>query len=215
MNEYQDESAGNRLLGHFEQKEPGILIKLIRENPFCVLLLNEIEKANKNILNLFLTAFDEGYLTDNFGKKASLQEMIIVATSNAGAEFIRQKIALTQDPVNFKKELIDHLLTNGIFSPEFLNRFDSIIIYKPLGKPQLIEIARLLLIKLNERISDRGIKVKITDSLLNQVADLGFDPVFGARPMKRLVQDKIEAPLAKKILSGEAEKGIEIEFNLT
>lgn len=214
MNEFQDATASTRLLGYFEKNEPGILIKALRENPFCVLLLDEIEKASKNVLNLFLTAFDEGYLTDNFGKKISLQEMIIVCTSNAGAEFIRQKINQEVNVKNFKKELIDNLLKESVFLPEFINRFDSVVVYKPLTRENLEQIARLLLEKLNERLSVRGIKIKITDSLLQQVAKQGFDPVFGARPMKRLIQDKIEAPLAQKILRGEISKGEEIMFSL-
>lgn len=214
MNEFQDDGAGNRLLGYFEKDEPGIFIKALRENPFCVLLLDEIEKASKNVLNLFLTAFDEGYLTDNFGKKISLQEMIIIGTSNAGAEYIRQKINQGIGVEDFKKELVDNLLKESVFSPEFINRFDSVVVFKPLTNENLKEIARLLLEKLNERLAVRNIKILITDILLEQVAKQGFDPVFGARPMKRLIQDKIEAPLAQKILKGEISKGEEIAFSL-
>jgi ATP-dependent Clp protease ATP-binding subunit ClpC len=213
MNEYQDEGASVRLLGSFDKNEPGILIKLLRDNPFCVLLFDEIEKASKQVLNLFLAAFDEGYITDNFGKQVSLREMVIIATSNAGAEFIRQKITRGERVDDFKSELIDHLLKESYFSPELLNRFDSVVVYKPLTPENLIKIAELMLKGLNDRLKERGLSIKITESLLKSVAQQGFDPVFGARPMNRLIQDKIEAPLAKRILTGEVGQG-EIEVSL-
>lgn len=214
MNEFQDEGASVRLLGDFATKEPGVMSKLLRENPFCVLLLDEIEKASSQVLNLFLTAFDEGYLTDNFGKKVSLTEMIIVCTSNAGSEFIRQRVGAGSSAGDFKKELIEYLLQKGIFSPELLNRFDSVVVYRPLTHEHLKQIAGLMLKNLNENLKEREISIKITESLLEQVATQGNDPTFGARPMRRLLQDKIESPLAQKLLKGEIKKGEEVEISL-
>lgn len=214
MNEFQDSGASVRLLGDFASKEPGVMAKLLRENPFCVLLLDEIEKASPQVLNLFLTAFDEGYLTDNFGKKVSLTEMIIVCTSNAGSEFIRQRVGAGSSAEDFKKELIEYLLQKGIFSPEWLNRFDSVVVYRPLTFEHLKQIAVLMLKNLNENLKEREISLKITESLLEQIATQGNDPTFGARPMRRLIQDKIEAPLAQRLLRGEIKKGEEVEISL-
>lgn len=214
MNEFQDDGAGIRLLGDFERNQPGVMANKLREHPYGVVLFDEIEKASKQVLNLFLTAFDEGYLTDNFGRNFSLRDMIIVCTSNAGAEMIRQKVTLGLKPNDFKTELIDQLLKQGVYSPEFINRFDSVVVYRPLSEEHLKQVANLLLISLNKRIREKGISVKITDQLLAQIARQGNDPTFGARPMKRLIQDKIEAPLAEKILRNEVRQGEEVEFSL-
>lgn len=213
MNEFQDSAANIRLLGSFEKNEPGILTKLLRDNPFCVLLLDEVEKASKEVLNLLLTAFDEGYLMDNFGKKLSLKEIIIICTSNAGSEFIRGKVNAGVKVADFKTELLDYLLKGNIFSPELLNRFDDVIVYKPLEFEHLKEIARLMLLALNRKLAEKEVQLKITDQLLEEIARQGNDPVFGARPMRRLIQDKIMSPLAAKILRGEMEKG-EVEITL-
>lgn len=213
MNEFQDSAANIRLLGSFEKNEPGILTKLLRDNPFCVLLLDEVEKASKEVLNLLLTAFDEGYLMDNFGKKLSLKEIIIICTSNAGSEFIRGKVNAGAKVADFKTELLDYLLKGNIFSPELLNRFDDVIVYKPLEFEHLKEIARLMLLALNRKLAEKEVQLKITDQLLEEIARQGNDPVFGARPMRRLIQDKIMSPLAAKILRGEMEKG-EVEITL-
>lgn len=212
MSQFQDEGASVRLLGDYTRNEPGIMIKMLRQNPFCVLLLDEIEKASAQVLNLFLTAFDEGYITDNFGKRVLLSEMIIICTSNAGSEFIRQKVGEGVKIGDLKKELIDRLLKGAIFSPEFVNRFDSVVVYKPLSREHLVQIARLMLEDLNKRLKEREVSIKITDQLLDQVASLGFDPAFGARPMRRLIQDKIESPLAEKLLRGKVKKGEEMEI---
>lgn len=213
MGEFQDSTANIRLLGSFEKNEPGILTKLLRDNPFCVLLLDEIEKASKEVCNLLLTAFDEGYLADNFGKKLSLKEIIIICTSNAGSEFIRSKINSGAKVEDFKTELLDYLLKESIFSPELLNRFDDVVVYKPLEFEQLKEIARLMLLGLNRKLAEKEVQLKITDQLLEEIARQGYDPVFGARPMRRLIADKIQAPLAQKLLRGEVEKG-EVEITL-
>lgn len=213
MGEFQDSAANIRLLGCFERNEPGILTKLLRDNPFCVLLLDEIEKAGKEVGNLLLTAFDEGYLTDNFGKKLSLKEIIIICTSNAGSEFIRSKINTGKRVEDLKTELLDYLLKESIFSPELLNRFDDVVVYKPLTFEHLKEIAGLMLKGLNRKLAEKEVHLKITPDLIEKVARQGYDPVFGARPMRRLIADKIQAPIAQKLLRGEIEKG-EIEITL-
>lgn len=213
MSEFQDPDAGTRLLGDFRSQEPGIMVKLLRNNPFSVFLLDEIEKASPQVLNLFLSAFDEGYITDNFGKKVSLLEMIIISTSNAGSEYIRQKIEQGENVDSITKSLIDHLLREGVFSPEFLNRFDSVIVFKPLSEKDLIEIAKLKFADLNKRLAERKISIKITDKLLSRIVSLGYEPTFGARPMNRVIQDRIEAPLAKMILEGKVVRGQEVDFD--
>ena len=224
MATFQGEDAEERLLGSFERKEPGVLVSAVRENPYAVLLLDELEKASVRVQNLFLTAIDEGYLTDVFGKKVSFENLLIIGTSNAGAEFIRQK--LTDPPCgeagtpdvpdipDLSAQLIDFVLRQGFFSPEFLNRFDAVVVFRPLGQKELAAIARLKLDQLNERLAEKKVSLEITPKLLGKLAVLGFDPVFGARPMERVIADKVEDVIAKKLLAGEVREGEKIKIEI-
>lgn len=214
MSEYQEEASISRIIGLAISNEPGIFVKKIRDNPFSLLLLDEIEKANPKILNLFLVLLDEGYFTDAFGQKVDCRNLMIIATSNAGTELIRERIGEGMSEETLSKEVVDYIQKKGIFSPEFLNRFDAVVVYKPLDKENLRKIALLLLEKLNQRLKEKGIAVKITDYLLERVVDLGYEPAFGARPMNRVIQDKIEDQIAQKMLSGEVKKGQEIEVEI-
>lgn len=214
MNEFHDANATTRLLGDFSSREPGIMTAKLREHPFCVLLLDEIEKASPQVLNLLLTAFDEGYLADNFGKNIDLRNMMIIATSNAGSELIREHVVSSSSPEEFKQTVVEMLLREKIFTPEFLNRFDSVVVYRPLTQENLKAVARLMLDDLNERLTDKEVKVKVTDKLIDDAVRLSFDPTFGARPLRRLIQDRIEAPIAQKILEGKARRGEELEIAL-
>ncbi len=214
MSEYQSIESINRLIGSSDGTQ-GLLTNAIRERPFSLVLLDEIEKAHPNILNLFLQVLDEGRLTDNLGRTLSFRNAIIIGTSNAGAEFIRQYLGKKEahSYAEFKKELINNLLERGIFRPEFLNRFDATITFKPLSRKDLILIAKLMLGRLNQRLSrGRGIQLVITEELARKVAELGYNPEFGARPMNRVIQDRIENKIAKKILSGQLRRGDTIEL---
>jgi len=214
MSEYQGKDALNRAIGLVSTNQPGLLAKAIRENPFSLLLLDEIEKANFEILNLFLTILDEGYFTDVFGRKVDCRNLIIIATSNAGAEFIREKVAQRKVLKDFSKQVTEYVLQNQIFSPEFINRFDAVVVFKPLTSEHLEQIARLMLENLNQRLEPQKFQVKITEELIAKVAELGFHPEFGARPMKRLIQDKIEEQIAQKMLKGEIKKGEKINIEI-
>jgi len=215
MSEYQELSSIKRLIGSSDGKEQGQLTNAIRENPFSLVLLDEIEKAHPKILNLFLQVLDEGRLTDNLGRTVSFRNSIIIGTSNAGAEFIRKYVEKKAGYAYsfFKKELTEYLLSERIFRPEFLNRFDAVIIFKPLSRENLIDIATLILQRLNKRLAEgKGIQFVITRELAEKIAELGYRPEFGARPMNRVVQDKIESKIAQKILSGELKRGDLIEM---
>lgn len=214
MSEYQGEVGFNKALGYPQTNEPGIFAKEIRKNPFAVLLLDEIEKTDPKILNLFLTILDEGFFTDNFGKKIDCRNLIIIGTSNAGSEFIRQEINNGVPGEKLNQDVLEYVQKEMIFSPEFLNRFDGVIVYKPLTHDHLKQIAKLLLTDLNLRLAKKEISIKITDELVDKVATLGYQPTFGARPMARVIQDKIENVVAQKILSGKLKRGEVIEINL-
>jgi len=225
--EYQTPEAIDKAIGCLATKEPGLMATAIRENPFSLLLLDEIEKANPKFLNLLLTILDEGYFTDSFGQKIDCRNLIIIGTSNAGAEFIREKVSqITPDEVamqkgesrdsfetnSLSKQIIEYVLKNQIFSPEFINRFDAVVVFKPLTPEHLKKIAELMLVNLNSRLPD--CQIKITPELIEKVAQQGYDPAFGARPMRRIIQDKIEDQIAKKILAGEIKKGEVIEIQI-
>lgn len=213
MSQQQGKEAILDLLGNPNTQEPGILVKAVRDNPFTVLLLDEIEKAGEEVLNLFLTILDEGYINDSFGRRVSFENTIIIGTSNAGSEFIRQKIGEGSNIESLPKELTEYVLREKIFSPEFVNRFDAVVVYKPLTQEHLQKIARLMLAKLNERLSEKKISVNITDTLVNKIAEIGYDPQFGARPMKRVIQEKVEDYIARRLLNEEIKPGDKVEIN--
>ena len=213
MSEYQDAESLDRFLGALRINEPGQLASKVRDEPFSVILLDEIEKAHKNILNIFLAIFDEGRMTDVFGRKANFEQNIIIATSNAAADLIRDMVNQGLDPSAQKDKIIDALVNGHYFSPEFLNRFDQIVIFHPLDQEQLYKIPELLITGLAERLREQGYLFKPTPEIIGYISKIGFDPQFGARPMQRAVQDKLETVIARKILEGSIQKGV--EFSLT
>ena len=213
MSEYQTIDSIDRFLGSIKTQEPGQFVTQVRDNPFSLILLDEIEKAEKNILNIFLQVFDEGRLTDAFGRKINFEQNIIIATSNAGADFIRELVKEGLDPSIEKEKMVDVLIRGGSFRPELLNRFDEIVIFHPLSEEQVGKITELLLGSLAVRLKDQGYIYKPTQEVADYVAKAGFDPQFGARPMERAIRDKVESAIAKKILDGSIKKGK--EFGLT
>jgi ATP-dependent Clp protease ATP-binding subunit ClpC len=211
MSEFQNLSDIPRLLGG--PGEEGLLTTPVRERPFSLLLLDEFEKAHPKILNLFLQIFDEGYLTDGMGRKVSFKNTIIIATSNAGAEIIWEKLRETQKLEIIKEELLSYLIQNKIFTPELLNRFDGIIIFKPLTKESLLKIAELLLKKIQKQLKEKEIDFVITEPLKEKIVELSYDPKFGAREMQRVIQEKVGNALARAILSGRIKRGMRIEID--
>jgi len=192
-----------------------LFIKECREKPFAVLLLDEFEKAKKEVHNIFLTVFDEGYIKDKHGKEVSFKNMVIICTSNAAAEYIRQTINTNPqiDPQEFEKHVTEYTLQNNIFSPELINRFDSVVVYKPLSKEEVKQIAKLMTNKLINRLKQKEINLAVDSSVYAKLAEEGHSPEFGARPMKRLIANKIETLIAQKILDKDIGKGSKI--NLT
>lgn len=214
MSEYQDSESLDRFLGSLRINEPGQLVSAVRDNPFSLILLDEIEKAHRNILNIFLQVFDEGRVTDVFGRKVSFEENIFIATSNAAADFIRDLVKQGIDPSTQKEKVIDALIKGGYFSPEFLNRFDEVVIYHPLTEEQLAQIALMLVSALQSHMKEQGYVINIPQDVVGYIAKAGFDPQFGARPMQRVIQDKLESVIARKILEGLVQKGVEFSLSL-
>ncbi|MEK7074939.1 MAG: ATP-dependent Clp protease ATP-binding subunit, partial [Patescibacteria group bacterium] len=198
MTEYQTENAIERLIGSFEKNEPGILASRIHSSPYGALLLDEFEKADKKVMDLFLQILDEGFFSDAFDQKINMRNTIIIATSNAGAQMIWRMVEGNIDPSTKKSVIIAEIQQEGKFKPELLNRFDAIIIYQPLSQEHLRQVARIMLKKLTDRLKEQqDITFVITDELIDETVRQGYEPTFGARPMRRFIQDKIEKIIAE------------------
>jgi len=211
MSEFQNLADIPRLIGSTEME--GLLTTRVRENPFSLVLLDEFEKAHLNILNLFLQVFDEGWITDGLGRKIDFTNTIIIATSNAGYQIILEALREKMEWQKVKQRLLDFVFEKGIFRPELINRFDAVVVFKPLSKEDLLNIAELLLKKLEKLLKEKEIKFEITQELKEKIVALSYTPEFGARQMERIVQDKVGNSLALAILSGEIIKGNVIKVN--
>ena len=212
MSEFQNTTDVPRLIGSVA--EEGLLTTKVRENPFSLILLDEIEKAHPNILNLFLQVLDEGHITDGLGRRVDFRNSIIIATSNAGYLIILEALKNQKKMSEIKEELLDYLFKEGIFRPEFLNRFDAMVIFKSLTKQNLLDIAELLLKKMGEKLTEKGINFVISQDLKEKIVELGYNPKFGARAMKRVIQDKIGNILAKALLANQLKRGDTVQVNL-
>lgn len=211
LNEFQDQRSTERLIGvkrpGKEELEGGDFVKKIKENPFSLILLDEIEKAAPSILDLFLQAIDEGYFIDGLGEKINLSNNIIIATSNAGALTIKNGIESGRAYDDLKKEVLEEVQKAGTFKPEFLNRFDGVILFRPLTEDELVQVARLMFAEIAQDYEAKGYKIVLEEGLLEMLAKEGYHPEMGARPMRRVFQDKLESYLANEILSGSLKKG--------
>jgi ATP-dependent Clp protease ATP-binding subunit ClpC len=205
MSEYQDDSSINRLIGVPGSGMGGVFTEAVRKRPFGLILLDELEKANKDILNVFLQVFDDGRLTDATGRTIDFTQTIIVATSNVGAQYIQDEIR-KQTPIDHIKTYLIEEELSKVYRPEFLNRFDGIIVFTPLSANDVMAIARLMLKSVIARMDEKGIVFEVTDAAIREVATAGYDPQFGARPLRRVIQDRVEDPLATILLEGSAER---------
>lgn len=206
MSEYQQPDDVQRLLATGE-KESSSLLLAVRQQPFAVVLFDEIEKAHPNILNLFLQLLDEGQLTDLSGRQASFKDCVIIATSNAGANTIRERVAAGQSLESFSDEFTDELINSGQFKPELINRFDDMVLFRPLTPEELSQVVRLMLAEVNQTLKTQNISVDLTDGAIAEIVSRGNDPRLGARPMRRALQKAVEDTVAKRILSGQANPG--------
>jgi ATP-dependent Clp protease ATP-binding subunit ClpC len=213
MSEYQQPNDISRLLAAGGQSEHSLLLS-IREQPFSVVLLDEIEKAHPSVLNLMLQMLDEGQLTDEQGRPASFRSSIIIATSNAGAADIAQRVKEGNTLDDFERPLIDKLISAGQFKPELVNRFDEVVLFRPLNEAELAQVAAVMLDGVNKTLATQQIRVELTPAALTQIVHQGYDPEFGARPMRRIIQKTVENAVAVKILRGEAKPGNTITLDI-
>lgn len=215
MSEFADLKNIYRLIGSppgSGSEEPGQLTEAIRQRPFSLVLLDEFEKAHPQILNLFLQVFDDGRLTDGRGETVDFTNTIIIATSNVGTKYIQDQLAAGRTVEQFKGEFTEQI--RGIFPPELLNRFDGVLIFKPLTHEHLAKIVGLKIKSLEKDLAAQNIKLSATPEFVEKIAELGYAPQWGARPLTRVMQDLVESPLAKKILSGEITEGQTVTLDL-
>ena len=210
MSEYMEKHSVARLIGappgYVGYEEGGQLTEAVRRKPYCVVLFDEVEKAHPDVFNVLLQVLDDGRITDSTGKTVDFKNTIIIMTSNIGSQYLLDGI----DEKGNIKEDAQQLVMNdlrGHFRPEFLNRLDEIIMFKPLTKDNITHIVDLMIVDTNKRLEDREIKVELTDEAKKYVVDHGYDPVYGARPLKRYLQKNVETLAAKVILGDQLRAG--------
>jgi ATP-dependent Clp protease ATP-binding subunit ClpC len=205
MSEYQDTNSIYRMIGTPGQQGTGVLTEAVRQKPFSLVLLDEIEKADPNILNLFLQVMDDGRLTDSVGRVIDFTSSIVIATSNAGTQFVQDQMRAGVSQEQIKTQLI-HGELKQYFKPEFLNRFDAIVLFHPLTQDQIGSVARLILRGIGKKLEERGIVLEVTDGGVAMLAAAGFDPEFGARPLRRVIQDRVENAIAGLLLQNQVHR---------
>jgi ATP-dependent Clp protease ATP-binding subunit ClpB len=230
MSEYQEKHTVSRLVGappgYVGYDEGGQLTEAIRRKPYSVVLLDEIEKAHPDVFNILLQVLDDGRLTDNKGRTANFRNTIIIMTSNIGSDIIRENFELMMD--DNKEEIVAKTkvqvydLLKRTIRPEFLNRIDETIMFEPLGRDEIREIVGIQIKQMQKRLEDNGFKMQISTAAVDWLSQLGYDPQFGARPLKRVLQKRVMDELSKQILSGAVSindeividfNGSDLEFN--
>jgi ATP-dependent Clp protease ATP-binding subunit ClpC len=204
MSEFQERHTVSRLVGappgYVGYEEAGQLTETVRRRPYSVLLLDEIEKAHPDVFNILLQILDDGRLTDAQGRTVDFKNTVVIMTSNLGADRI-QAHARKRESFDELKDDLMQMLRSG-FRPEFINRIDEIIVFRSLSKEQLVEITALMLDHVRRRLRAQHIDVEFTDAAVEHLAEVGFDPEFGARPLRRAIQREVENELSQMVLGG-------------
>ncbi len=213
MNEYVGADDVNRLIDDGADNANSLTAQVMKQ-PFSVILLDEIEKAHTNVMSTLLQMLDEGILRDIKNREVSFRDAIIVATSNAGADRIREYIDRGYDIQQFEDKFVDELISSNQFRPELLNRFDEIVMFRPLNKTELLKVVDLMIGSVNKTLALQKVSVKVADDAKEYLVEAGYDPRLGARPMRRVVQRAVENTVAKQMLSGAVEPGSTIEISL-
>ncbi len=215
MSEFMEKHSVARMVGappgYVGYEEGGYLTEAVRRKPYSVILLDEVEKAHPDVFNILLQVLDDGRLTDGQGRTVDFKNTVIIMTSNLGSDII-QEVSVENNYQQMKSLVM--IAVGEHFRPEFLNRVDDIVVFHPLGKEQITAIAKIQLRFLRDRLAEKGYKLELSAAALDKIADAGFDPVYGARPLKRAIQTEIENPLAQKILSGDLATDSSIKIDL-
>lgn len=215
MSEFMEKHSVSRLVGappgYVGYEQGGYLTEAVRRKPYSVILLDEVEKAHPDVFNILLQVLDDGRLTDGQGRTVNFKNTVIIMTSNLGSQIIQEKTGKASYE-EMKADVME--VVGGHFRPEFINRIDDIVVFHPLDKAQIRAITGIQLQSLRSRLMDSEISLELDEAVLDLLGEAGFDPVFGARPLKRVIQQRVENPLAQKILKGEYPSGSTIHVTL-
>ncbi len=202
MSEYADANGLEKLLGTDPVRQPGSLTVAIQQTPSAVVLFDEVEKSSAVVRNVMLQLLDEGRLTTNFGKVLDFSNSIVIATSNAGSDFIKAQVERPNPPSSLESQLIDQLITDRVFAPEYLNRFDGVVVYLPLTRAEIKQVVQLQLTSLASLVKqEKGVILSIGDAVVSSLAEKGYDPVFGARALQRVIKNDLETAIAREIIA--------------
>jgi ATP-dependent Clp protease ATP-binding subunit ClpB len=224
MSEFMEKHSVARLIGappgYVGYEEGGYLTEHVRRKPYSVILLDEVEKAHPDVFNILLQVLDDGQLTDGQGRTVDFKNTVLVMTSNLGSDVIQTMAANSEGEEQSDLEydaMKDAVMevVGGYFRPEFINRIDEVVVFHPLMKNQIRGIADIQIDQLRARLKERNMTLELTDAAINRIVDLGYDPVYGARPLKRSIQRLIENSLAQDILSGKFLEGAHILADIT
>ena len=217
MSEYMEKFSVSRLIGappgYVGYDEGGQLTEAVRRKPYSVILFDEVEKAHPDVFNILLQVLDDGRITDSQGRTVDFKNTVIILTSNLGSPYILDGIDDNGNITDEAKKQVDALLKQQ-FRPEFLNRLDEIVFYKPLAKAQISQIVDLMLADLQKRLDDKHITLEVSDSAKSYIIDCGYDPSFGARPLRRFIQSHVETLIAKEIIKSNISSGDTIKIEL-
>ena len=217
MSEYMEKYSVSRLIGappgYVGYEEGGQLTEAVRRKPYSVVLFDEVEKAHPDVFNVLLQVLDDGRITDSQGRTVDFKNTIIILTSNLGSQFLLDGIDGNGDIRPEAREKVDALLRRS-FRPEFLNRLDEIVFYKPLTKDNITRIIDLLVDDLNRRLAQQQLSVTLTEAAKRHIIDQAYDPVYGARPLRRYVQHTVETLLSRKIIGGAVQPGAALTVDL-
>jgi ATP-dependent Clp protease ATP-binding subunit ClpB len=215
MSEFMEKHSVARMIGappgYVGYEEGGYLTEAVRRRPYSVILLDEVEKAHPDVFNVLLQVLDDGRLTDGQGRTVDFRNTVIVMTSNLGSHVI-QELAGEQNYDKMKAAVMD--IVGQHFRPEFINRVDDVVVFHPLGREHIRRIVDIQLGYLRERLAERDMTLKLSDAARDRLAEAGYDPVYGARPLKRAIQQQVENPLAQEILKGRFKPGDTIEVDV-
>ena len=214
MSEYMEKHSVARLIGappgYVGYDEGGQLTEAVRRKPYAVVLFDEIEKAHPDVFNVLLQVLDDGRITDAQGRTVDFKNTVIILTSNLGSRHLLEGVTGDTIPDNVRESVMTEL--RRAFRPEFLNRIDETLLFKPLTLEEITQIVDLLMADLNKRLADRRVTVKLDKKAREWAAEKGYDPVFGARPLKRFLQRQIETKLARALIAGEIAEDSEVTF---
>jgi ATP-dependent Clp protease ATP-binding subunit ClpB len=216
MSEYMEKHSVARLIGappgYVGYEEGGQLTEAVRRKPYSVILFDEIEKAHPDVFNVLLQLMDDGRLTDSQGRTVDFKNAVVIMTSNVGSRYLQDNLIDNEISESARESVMADLRDH--FRPEFLNRIDDTVLFKPLSLEEITEIVDLLLTSLNKRLEDRKVSVVFTESAKKWIGEKGYDPTYGARPLKRFLQKQVETQLARALVAGEVEEGSEVAFSV-